>query len=487
MTEDVTALQNEMEQLASDRDLFNIRRDGWLDKRNELLEDSKRTRTVRDHLQSELRDLREQQVSLASDLQQLDQSNSPEVAEIDDEQLATLEAQVVALEEAIKDEKLKNQQNAPAVYSLVPYSGSGGTNRRPIYVECQSNRIVLQPFAIELEGRDFPPEIQAGNVLDAALSTIRKYWVENDLQGNEGDPYPLLVVRPDGSGAYSVARRAMNNWADEFGYELVPDDMTLDFGVADPELARRVRAAVESARLHVVQTEQNRKRLAESFRIDSQSDSGGASSNQLQIDRVNGGFKVPDALQAKMTSGEYTSSGRPTSDANNLGSSSENQTKLHTESNNDSVDSTSDQDFGGSSGNQQFGSTENGTGQSALASTVSCIAKQRGANWALPTSPNQRVAYVRPIRFYCSDQALVFATQDDNQSQRLIISLVDPNLAVEQLVTALNQRHSSWGPPPENGYWKPVMKIQVLPGGQVQVDQLQVMLEHSGIEIEVDE
>ena len=72
--------------------------------------------------------------------------------------------------------------------------------------------------------------------MDAALRAIREYYARIGPSGSAGEPYPLLIVRPEGVEAYAAARSAMRNWDDEFGYELVDPQMKLKFPDADPEL-----------------------------------------------------------------------------------------------------------------------------------------------------------------------------------------------------------------------------------------------------------
>ena len=40
--------------------------------------------------------------------------------------------------------------SAPSAYSVVPYEGPNSTRRRPIYIECRADAVVLQPEGIEL-------------------------------------------------------------------------------------------------------------------------------------------------------------------------------------------------------------------------------------------------------------------------------------------------------------------------------------------------
>ena len=60
------------------------------------------------------------------------------------------------------------------------------------------------------------------------------------------EPYPLLLVRPDGIEAYYAARAGMESWGSEFGYELIGGDWKLDYRQPDPQLAEVVRRAVDN-------------------------------------------------------------------------------------------------------------------------------------------------------------------------------------------------------------------------------------------------
>jgi hypothetical protein len=70
------------------------------------------------------------------------------------------------------------------------------------------------------------------------------------LQGSE--PYPLLLVRPDGAEMYTMARSAMQSWSAEYGYELVEADMQLRYPPADEALGDVVRRTVDLSRQRTV-------------------------------------------------------------------------------------------------------------------------------------------------------------------------------------------------------------------------------------------
>ena len=158
-----------------------------------------------------------------------------------------LKQQIADAKEALADQQKKSEEQGPSRFSLVPFRGSGGTFRRPIYLECLENEIRLQPLDITLTKQDFALPIRAGNPLDVALLTIQEHWQQLDVAGEQGSPYPLLVVRPGGAETFVLARRAMKSWADEFGYELVDADKDLDFGTNDSVLASKVNQVIQQS------------------------------------------------------------------------------------------------------------------------------------------------------------------------------------------------------------------------------------------------
>lgn len=111
--------------------------------------------------------------------------------------------------------------------------------------------MVLQPEGIRFVEADFEGPMGPGNALAVALRATREYLLSKrdfDPQ-RDGEPYPLLLVRPDGIAAYYAARAALQSWATEFGYELIDADWKLAYQAADTQLAEIVRQVVASARV----------------------------------------------------------------------------------------------------------------------------------------------------------------------------------------------------------------------------------------------
>ncbi len=135
-------------------------------------------------------------------------------------------------------------------YAVIPYEGPNQTHRRPIYLECCADAVILQPEGIELTEEDFDGPMGPGNPLAATLRAVREYMLDSrQFDPQAGDPYPMLLVRPEGIAAYYAARAAMKSWGFEFGYELVDDGWKLAYPPPDGRLAGVVRQVVASARV----------------------------------------------------------------------------------------------------------------------------------------------------------------------------------------------------------------------------------------------
>ena len=159
------------------------------------------------------------------------------------------------------EEKLKSSRESldktraeiatkPPAYAIVPYAGSNGTHRRPLYIECSIDGVFLQPEGIRLSPSDFEGPPGPGNPLASALRAAREHISRGATASADpaAQPYPLLLVRPSGVMAYYAAREAIASWGTEFGYQLVDEDWTLTFPQRDPVLAEAETRAVEESR-----------------------------------------------------------------------------------------------------------------------------------------------------------------------------------------------------------------------------------------------
>jgi hypothetical protein len=146
----------------------------------------------------------------------------------------------------------QRQGRQAASYSVVPYEGPNRTHRRPIYIECRQDAMILQPEGIELTPADFAGFLGPGNPLAQALRGAREYYARQSSAGlGDSEPYPLLLVRPEGVKTYYAARSALDSWGSEFGYELIGSDWNLKFAQPDQRLAELLRQIVADARMRM--------------------------------------------------------------------------------------------------------------------------------------------------------------------------------------------------------------------------------------------
>jgi hypothetical protein len=211
-------------------------------------------------IQEELADARkrrghvEEQVRiLVGRLQELDQSLQTAASEIhsaDTEKSEEYDLLIAELETELSkiNESLATLRDKPpemrVEYQISLQPTAHGTNRLPIFIECTDSQIIFQPSNIQIRPSDLPQELGPGNPIDAALLAVREYYARAGLT-NQNEPYPLIVVRPGGEAAYAVVRRAMVNWDDEFGYELVDQEHNLVFGKPDPAITSVIVDAIE--------------------------------------------------------------------------------------------------------------------------------------------------------------------------------------------------------------------------------------------------
>ncbi len=162
------------------------------------------------------------------------------------EKLTELEKQLAEAKEKLAQQPDKPDSDKP-VFAVIPYEGPNGTHRRPIYLECRADGLLVQPESILVTLENLQPPYGPGNPLDAVLRTIR-----NEYKPKSGaitrTAYPLLLVRPSGVRTYALARAALSSWDDQFGYELIDNELDLVFPQGEPGLKEKLARTIELAR-----------------------------------------------------------------------------------------------------------------------------------------------------------------------------------------------------------------------------------------------
>ncbi|MEE2937534.1 MAG: hypothetical protein VYA84_16210 [Planctomycetota bacterium] len=231
--------------------------------REQQTEDLERRRDELTHLEDHMDRLRKELQAISKEVDRA--TGVTQNSKIDESELAELRRQIKEQEEIVGHLKAEAADQSPRVV-IVPHKGPNGTDRRPIYLECNRDGITIWPEGSRLTMTELENAAYSANPLDAALRAIRLHALQN--YGDPVSPYPMLLVRPDGIEAYATARRAMRDWDDQFGYELVPAAVKLGYGKFDPKLKRKVDIAIRTA----VSQQTSRRAIAARF-------GGGGNSN----------------------------------------------------------------------------------------------------------------------------------------------------------------------------------------------------------------
>ena len=496
--------QQKLKEAEERRGLAEFESESILSVRRDLTDRLQVAKTDRSYLEQQIKDTNRQAEDLLKALANLgavmeanatkasrDQSRA-EAAE----NVERLKSQVAAAEESLRQLREDQSFETQAEYAIVPFTGSGGTHRQPIFVECVRDGLVLQPYNIQLKRTDFTQPLTIGNMLDSALLTVREYWEKHGLAGENSKPYPLLVVRPDGAESYGLARRAMKSWDDEFGYELVDSETKLKFGQPDLQLKSEIEAAIETA-----------KRRQQRFARQRQMNQNDQWKSSLQLARglqpsASGGFEFAATGQPAhelFAGGEFESDagGQGQLDSSDpLSQASYDMPQTESEFRNQfrgqessateasSAHNTSNDAFNGETNGQANGEANdaNQQGDASVGSTASSLANSRGSNWALPAQTTGARAYVRPIRLICEADKIHVVSQ---KKITATIPLHAQTIAsIDPLVSEIWKTIEVWGLAGRQAYWKPELRFSVARGAERRFKELRILLDDSGLLVE---
>jgi hypothetical protein len=155
------------------------------------------------------------------------------------------------------DETHEQIASADSKFAIIPYDGRVGSTRRPIFIECTAAGVTFVSEGVTLRTTDLNGFTTRLNPLLQGVRVLERYWqladrqtaVRGETPGEApptGDPYVLLVVRPDGILSFYVARMLLSQLNEPFGYELVLADQEFAWPPVDPEAARLLRSVIES-------------------------------------------------------------------------------------------------------------------------------------------------------------------------------------------------------------------------------------------------
>ena len=414
------------------------------------------------HLEEHLRQLQGEWERAQEKMRQLRQSGEQRQNQSKDwqQQLTDLEQQIKQAQEQL-DVLRQQAGNADKGYAVVVYSGSRGTKRRPIYLECTAAGILIHPGGVQISRDDLDGPGGPGNPLDACLRAIREYLAEQGT--TEEEPYPLLLVRPDAVYTYARAREAMKSWEDEFGYELIEDNVPLKFSPPDENLKTILLQTIQDARQRQISLSRampsrfaeragEQYRPANSHRRPKSPLSPGANASGRGFGDGQSGAAGRDPALQQGTSGKPGTA------------STKNQPGADQEAEGDGTP----QAFAGSDG-------EGGT---AIAPG------NRKGGWGLPKRRFGSTGISRPVRVICTTDRLIIVP---GRYERLnpFTTPTGGNVAgsLDRFVGSLWDYMENWGIAVAGGYWKPVLNVEVRPGADSHFEQLKTLLASSGIEV----
>ena len=135
-----------------------------------------------------------------------------------------LTEKIVSMELILKELKASIDKSKFA-YSIVPYFGKNGLNRKPLYIECNENGILLFPdkTLIPLNDESDNLKIELLN----RTSQLREFLLQT-LGPKDSTPYLMILVRPGGITNYWKLQSVIKPMDIDFGYELVDKIWVLD-------------------------------------------------------------------------------------------------------------------------------------------------------------------------------------------------------------------------------------------------------------------
>ena len=461
------------------------------------------SRLALSHLEDHLIQMEKQWEKLLGQRRAIQKLAAPQQADINKsrQQLDELQIQLQRARTELEQARRELKQR-PTSYAIIPYHGPQATRRRPFYVECTPVGLIIQPEQILLAPRDLEGPAGPGNPLAAVLRAKREYYRR---LGDQQEPYPLIIVRSDGILAYGAARRAMQGWDDEFGYELVAADRELHFPPADANLTTTLEQVIELAR---------KRQAALARAMPRRYQSTGPATLRATTNR--GFVRSTSSGRGTLTGTRRTrrpgsrGAGRPAQDQaatttpdrpSNATAETRNPALPGTgESTPEGADPASQarsptsrlHPTGAEPDRSDSGSTRTTSHRSAGAGSTSLgnqsappLSDSRGKNFALPNFDSDLTEIQRPIRIGCFHDRLVIQKERGVDARALTIplngALVDD---VESFIARIWDRMERWGLAIPGGYWRPVLKVDVAPGAESRFAELSTLLQNSGVIVE---
>jgi hypothetical protein len=114
---------------------------------------------------------------------------------------------------------------------------------------------------------------------------------------------------------------------------------------------------------------------------------------------------------------------------------------------------------------------------------IKSMAETRGRDWGLRNAASGSVATTRPIRVDCYPDRIVLVPDDSRVAAKVIPLSGGTEHSIDKLIAAVWEYMDSWGIAGRGMYWKPILSIAVAPGAEQRFEELNVLLEGSGLTV----
>ncbi|MDO5113921.1 MAG: hypothetical protein Q4E67_06055 [Planctomycetia bacterium] len=408
------------------------------------------------------------------------------------QQIAEKELELEKLQKALAtaENQMKERDGS---YAILPHEGKNGTRRYPIYLECREDGVWLMPENIHLGARDFEGVLSLGNPLEAALMAKRNYLLQQGIfqetPDGEQEPYPLIVVRPKGIVYLYMVRSALQSWKSEFGFELAEADWKLAYPPQDAALAKTMQQAIGTARVRQEQLAAMAPTISELsgggssagnglvYRPTSQGPQAMAVDQNSRLARTlrNSARQQEALLKNAAPPPFFAPPVQPAQPQRAMGKQAVSPIE-------EDLSLWEPVEEKGNPAEKRSDETKRSPFEGH--STLRSLAESQGQNWALDHYRPSMTSLSRTVPMECHADCYVLLTPPDEED--VVVPIFSPTESVRLLASRIRERVRKWGEPGTGMYWKPVLKVRVLPGAEAQLERLQKLLENSGLEIEIE-
>jgi hypothetical protein len=191
------------------------------DRKAEALESARQAALAR------LEQSRRREALICSQIEVLSEQAKRLETELDE---VALERDVLARERDAVKAALAKARNRSS-YAVLPHKGPNGTWRRPIILECQNGQVTLQPGGPSFSLLDLSMILgpRSAPLVAAVAREVVRTQTQESPDGAPVVPYIFFVIRPDGIKPYYNARAQLEPLGISFGYELVDQNMEIDY------------------------------------------------------------------------------------------------------------------------------------------------------------------------------------------------------------------------------------------------------------------